>query len=89
MVQRIVRKDNGRILGDVLTQELRIEVVIVQVRDEEVVGPPDLLCDYIFVTWEGESRSQVGWVEPRVAENTSVASFNEQARLTEKCKLQL
>jgi hypothetical protein len=53
MVQRIVRKDNGHILGDVLTQELRIEVVIVQVRDEEVVGPPDLLCDYIFVTWEG------------------------------------
>ena len=43
----------------------------------------------MLVAGEREPRGEVCWIEPRVAENTSVPSFDKQACLAEECNLQI
>ena len=66
-VERVVGQEDGGLFGDVVAQEFGVEVVVVQMRDEEVVGVGDLRAVDALVAGEGEPRGEVGGIEPRVS----------------------
>ena len=69
------------------TQELGVEMVMMQVRNIEVRWTWDFLQVHILVAGEREPGGEVGWIEPGIAENTSMPGFNEQASLAKECNL--
>ncbi len=68
---RVVGQQHDGVLVDVFAQILRIEVVLVQVRDVEVVAVAEGVPVQPAVVGEREPRSEVGRVHPGVAQNAS------------------
>ena len=84
-VERVVGQDDGRVLGDVVAQEVAVEVVVVQVRDVEVVGAAERRPVEPWLRRERHPGGEVGGIEPRVAEDRAVACLDEESSVTEEC----
>ena len=68
---REVGQQHDRVLVDVLAQVLRVEVVVVQVRDVQVVAVAEGVPVQLAVVREREPRREVRRVDPRVAQDAS------------------
>ena len=66
---RIVGQQHDRVLVDVRAQVLRIEVVLVQMRDVEVVAVAERVPVQPAVVGEREPRREVRRVHPGVAQD--------------------
>src|ERR1700686_54099 len=71
-----------------LLQELRIKVVVVHVRNIQIGGASQLLAVDLFIAGKWEPRSEVGGIEPGIAEDTSMPGFNKKAGLSQERNLQ-
>ena len=80
------RQKHRGVARDVLAQPLLIQVVTVQMRDVQVRRMKNLVAQrmrQLIVTREDEPRSEERGIEPRVAENGSLAGFDEDAGVTD------
>ena len=84
VVEGVVGEEDPGVLRHVLGQELRIEVVVVEVGDVQVVGPADQVSVDPLIAREGEPGSEEGRVEPGVAQDAAVAGLHEQSRLPQE-----
>jgi hypothetical protein len=84
VVDRVVREDDGRLLGHVLAEEGRVEMVAVRVGDVEVVRVGDRARVDVLVAREREPGAEVRRVEPRVAEDRARSGLHEQAGVAEE-----
>ncbi|CDZ88344.1 hypothetical protein RHRU231_40094 [Rhodococcus ruber] len=73
---REVGQQHRRVLADVLAQVLRVEVILVQVRDVQVVDVAERTPVQLRVVREGEPRREVRGVDPRVAQDRSRFGLN-------------
>ena len=80
VVDRVVGQDDGRVLRAVLAQPVRVEVIVVEVADVEVVGAADRPRVDPVVGREREPRPEVGGVEPRVAQDAAGPGLEVQRR---------
>ena len=71
-------------LAHVLAQPLGVEVVVVEVRDVEVVGAADGPRVEPVVAREREPRPEVGGVEPRIAQDAPGPGLDVQAGVAEE-----
>ncbi|CAB4916045.1 unannotated protein [freshwater metagenome] len=78
---RVVRQQHRRVLVDVFGQVLRIEVVLVQVRDVEVIAITQLVPVQARVVGEREPRRVEGRVHPRIAQDAPRLGPNMESRV--------
>jgi len=85
---REVRQQHRGVLRHVLAQPARVEVVVVQVRDIEVLGAPELRRirrrAERGVVGEREPRGEVGRGEPRVAEDPAGGRLHQHPGVTDR-----
>src|ERR1700730_13117059 len=72
---RIVRQQDGGVLVDVLGQQLGVEVVLVQMRDVQIVAVTQRVPVQPAVVRERKPRREVRRVAPRVAQNAAGRSI--------------
>src|SRR5262249_19892219 len=65
----------------VLAQVIRVEMVVVQMRDVEEVTVTERRPVERTVVWKREPRSEVGGVQPWVTQDASGAGVNAKARM--------
>ena len=78
------RQEDLRALVDVRRQPRRVVVVVVQVRDVEVVGPLERRHVEGVVPREREPRPEVRGVEPRITEHRAALGLHEHPHVTEE-----
>ena len=76
---REVGQQHHGVFVDVLGEQCRIEVIFVQMRDVEVVAVPDGGPVQAAVVGEHEPRTEIGRVEPRIAQNAARACIDSKA----------
>ena len=84
---RIVRQQDHGVLVDVLSQQLGVEVVLVQVRDVEVVAVAQAVPVQPAVVREGKPGREVSRVDPGVAQNAAGWSLDPKAGMADACDL--
>ncbi len=84
---RIVRQQHDGVLVDVLGQQPGVEVVLVQVRDVQVVAVAQRVPVQAAVVRERKPRREVGRVDPRVAQNAAGRSIDPKAGVADACDL--
>ena len=84
---RIVRQQDGGVLVDVLGQQLGVEVVLVQMRDVQIVAVTERVPVQPAVVREREPRREVGRVDPGVAQNAAGRSSYPKAGVADACDL--
>ena len=80
VVERVVGQQDGRVLVDVLGEEARVEVVVVEVRDVQEGRVADTLRVDAVVGRERVPGAEEGRVEPRVAQDADAAGSRRTGR---------
>ena len=80
---RVVGQQHHRVLVDVRAQRLRVEVVLVQVGDVEVVDVAEGVPVQAAVVGEREPGGEVGGIDPRVAQDAAGACVDPKARMSD------
>src|SRR5581483_8147202 len=89
VVDRVVRKQDLRVLGDVRLQECGVEVVMVEVGDVQVVRVPDALRIDPIVGRKGKPGREIRRVKPRVTEDAAGSRPDEKACLAQESYVHL
>jgi hypothetical protein len=84
---RILRQQHHRVFVDMLAQQLGVEVVVVQVRDVQVVAVAQAVPVQAAVVREGKPGREVGRVDPGVAQNAARLGFDPKAGMADACDL--
>ncbi len=84
---RVVGQQHHGVLVDVRAQEGRIEVVLVQVADVEVVAVAERVPVQLAVVREREPRREVRRVDPRVAEDAAGRGVDPETGVSDACDL--
>ena len=84
---REVRQQHHGVLVDVRGQVSRIEVVLVQVADVQVVAVAKAVPVQLTVVRERKPRREVGRVDPRVAEDAPGGGVDPEACMSDTCDL--
>jgi hypothetical protein len=77
-------QQHARVLVDVRCEPLGVEVVAVQVRDVEEVGGRELGRIEPVVARKGKPRSEVGGIEPGIAQHRPATRFDVEADVPEE-----
>ena len=80
---RIVRQQHHRVLVDVRSQKLGVEVVLVQVRDVQVVAVTQSVPVQRAVVREGKPGGEVGRVDPGVTQDAARLGLDQKAGMTD------
>ena len=80
---RVVGQQYGRVLVDVLGEVLGVVVILVQVRDVEVVAVAEGVPVEAGVVGEREPRPEVGRVHPRIAQDRARRRLDVESGVTD------